>query len=59
METPYDQLYKKIWDLAPNAHDVEAYHHLNQLTQKLIQIYDAQGRLTEDPFASTSERTLS
>ena len=59
MENNYDEIYKKIWDLAPRAHERDAYDKLNELTQKLIQIYDAQGRLSEDPFASTTERALS
>lgn len=59
METNYDEIYKKIWDLAPHVRDREAYGKLNCLTQQLIHIYDEQGRLTDDPFASTRERALS
>jgi nucleoside-diphosphate-sugar epimerase len=59
METNYDEIYKKIWDLAPHAHNGDTYQKLNRLTQQLIHIYDGQGRLSDDPFAPTRERLLS
>ena len=59
METNYDDIYRKIWELAPHANDGKAYRELNSLTKQLINIFDEQGRLTDDPFASTRERTLS
>ncbi|WP_276373771.1 polysaccharide biosynthesis protein [Chryseolinea sp. H1M3-3] len=59
METPYEVIYKKIWDLSPNFHIPDSYHNLNLLTQELIHIYDSQGRIGQDPFASTRERELS
>lgn len=59
METKYDEIYKKIWDLSPHFQDKESYNELNRLTQALIHIYDFQDRLTVDPFSSTRERILS
>jgi hypothetical protein len=59
METKYDEIYKKIWDLSPQCNSAQAYQELNQLTQELIHIYDLQGRLSEDPFNSTRQRRLS
>ena len=59
METKYDEIYKKIWDLSPHLQNIESYNELNRLTQALIHIYDFQDRLTADPFSSTRERKLS
>ena len=59
METKYDEIYKKIWDLSPHSKNGESYNELTRLTQALIHIYDFQDRLTEDPFSSTYERKLS
>src|SRR5688572_4755243 len=59
METKYEEIYKKIWELSPVHKDPIAYEELNSLTQKLIQIYDQQGRLNADPFDPTRERKLS
>lgn len=59
METKYDEIYKKIWDLSPHHNSAQAYQELNRLTQELIHIYDLQGRLSEDPFDSTRQRRLS
>jgi NADP-dependent 3-hydroxy acid dehydrogenase YdfG len=59
METPYEVIYKKIWELSPHFQVPDSYHNLNLLTQELINIYDSQGRLGEDPFAPTRERELS
>jgi hypothetical protein len=59
MQTNYDDIYGKIWSFSPHLGDRNAYHELNVLTKKLIHIYDEQGRLSEDPFASTRERKLS
>jgi len=59
MDTKYDEIYKKIWDLSPHFRDAEAYQKLNGLTAELIHIYDLQGRFSEDPFNSTRERSLS
>ncbi len=59
METPYEVIYKKIWDLSPHFQIPDSYNTLNLLTQELISIYDSQGRLGQDPFASTRERELS
>ena len=59
MEISYDNVYRQIWNLTPHAGDKKAYCELNALTKHLIDIYDKQGRLAEDPFASTRERKLS
>jgi hypothetical protein len=59
METPYEEIYRKIWNLSPRFHDSDVYGELNKLTQELISIYAAQGRLQEDPFSATRERKLS
>lgn len=59
MDTKYDEIYKKIWDLSPHFNNAESYEELKRLTQELIHIYDLQGRLTEDPFNPTRERKLS
>jgi len=59
METKYTEIYERIWELSPRYKCTEAYDELNRLTKELIQIYDLQGRLTEDPFSSTRERKLS
>lgn len=59
MDIIYDDIFRQIWKLSPHAGDQKAYRELNALTKQLIHIYDEQGRLTEDPFASTRERKLS
>lgn len=59
METKFTEIYKKIWDLSRSIKCKESYDELNRLTHELIQIYDLQGRLTEDPFGSTRVRRLS
>ena len=59
MQTNYDDIYRKIWNFSPHLGDRNAYQELNVLTKQLIQIYDDQGRLSEDPFASTRGRQLS
>ncbi|HYI77495.1 MAG TPA: polysaccharide biosynthesis protein [Chryseolinea sp.] len=59
MQNNYTEIYKRIWDLSPRFKHTEAYDELSHLTKELIQIYDLQGRLTEDPFSSTRGRKLS
>jgi nucleoside-diphosphate-sugar epimerase len=59
METKYEEIYKRIWELSPKIRDNDTYRELTQLTQELIHIYDTQGRLTVDPFDSTRSRKLS
>ena len=59
METKFTEIYKKIWQLSPHAKSCDSYDELNRLTKELIQIYDSQGRLTEDPFSATRVRKLS
>ena len=59
METKYEEIYKRIWELSPDFKSAKSYQELNELTQELIHIYDLQGRLDDDPFNSTRERKLS
>jgi nucleoside-diphosphate-sugar epimerase len=59
METKYEEIYKRIWELSPKIRDNNSYEELTLLTQELIQIYDSQGRLSVDPFDSTRSRRLS
>lgn len=51
-------IFEKIWQLSPDRHLPEAYAMLLQLTKKLISIYDAEGRLDENPFTPTTKRKL-
>lgn len=59
METKYEEIYKRIWELSPHFRDTNRYEELTHLTQELIHIYDGQGRLSVDPFDSTRARKLS
>jgi NADP-dependent 3-hydroxy acid dehydrogenase YdfG len=59
METKYEEIHKRIWDLSPLFQKTDSYNELNRLTKELISIYDAQGRISIDPFSPTRERTLS
>ena len=59
METKFTEIYQKIWTLSRDAKCSKSYDELNRLTKELIQIYDLQGRLTDDPFSPTRERRLS
>src|SRR5688572_10177187 len=59
METKYEEIHKRIWDLSPLFQKTDAYSELNRLTKELISIYNAQGRISEDPFSPTRERNLS
>jgi hypothetical protein len=52
-------IYEKIWDLSPKFRDPECYQALEKLTRQLINIYDLDGRLNENPFSSTANRILS
>ncbi|MCX2483443.1 NAD-dependent epimerase/dehydratase family protein [Pedobacter sp. MR2016-24] len=51
-------IFEKIWELSPERHIPEASAMLLQLTKKLISIYDAEGRLDENPFTPTTKRKL-
>jgi NADP-dependent 3-hydroxy acid dehydrogenase YdfG len=59
METKYEEIHKRIWDLSPHFQNANSYNELNRLTRELISIYDAQGRISTDPFSPTRERKLS
>jgi nucleoside-diphosphate-sugar epimerase len=59
METKYEEIYKRIWELSPSIRDKHSYEELIQLTQELIHVYDSQDRLSVDPFDSTRSRRLS
>ena len=54
-----EDIYRKIWEISPNVHNKESYSQLTSLTKELINLYDLQGRLTEDPFSPTRLRRLS
>ncbi len=53
------EIYTKIWALSPYVDDPESYSGLTRLTRELIGQYEVQGRLRDDPFSPTRERTLS
>ncbi len=53
-----ESILKKIWELSPNVHQVEVYRELQDLTDKLITTYQAQGRLSSDPFSATRNRKI-
>lgn len=59
MDTKYEEIYKRIWELSPRFREPECYAELTRLTRELIHIYDLQGRLSVDPFDSTRSRKLS
>ncbi|MGV3706179.1 MAG: NAD-dependent epimerase/dehydratase family protein [Arcticibacter sp.] len=52
-------IHAKIWGLSPFVHEKEALAELTDLTRDLIEIYDQDGRLDENPFTPTTKRTLS
>ena len=54
-----EDILKKIWTLSANVENSDSYNELNRLTQELVKVYDAQNRLSQDPFAPTRERRLS
>ncbi len=53
-----EELYKKIWQLSPDVQQQEAFTQLTHLTQDLIDAYTAQGRLDQNPFEPSFNRTL-
>lgn len=52
-------VWDEIWELSPEFFKPEAYNKLKGLTQQLISIYDADGRLEEFPFQPATTRTIS
>lgn len=54
-----EDLYQRIWKLSGDVGQREAYAKLTSLTRELINLYDLQGRLSEDPFQPTRLRVLS
>jgi nucleoside-diphosphate-sugar epimerase len=54
-----EDLYQRIWKLSGSVRQPEAYANLVSLTRELIELYDQQGRLSEDPFQPTRLRVLS
>ena len=54
-----EDIYKKIWEISPKVHSKDSYEQLTSLTKELINLYDLQGRLGEDPFSPTRLRKLS
>ncbi len=54
-----EDIYKKIWEISRKVHNKDSYKQLTSLTKELINLYDLQGRLSEDPFTPTRLRKLS
>lgn len=54
-----EELYKRIWQLSPCVHEPEVYSELAYLTGNLIDVYTEQGRLDQNPLASSFSRKLS
>ncbi|HTF17498.1 MAG TPA: polysaccharide biosynthesis protein [Chryseolinea sp.] len=54
-----EDLYQRIWKLSNCVGKPEGYAELVSLTRDLINLYDQQGRLAEDPFQPTRLRVLS
>ncbi|WP_069660832.1 NAD-dependent epimerase/dehydratase family protein [Arcticibacter eurypsychrophilus] len=52
-------IFEKIWELSPKLHLPESYSELLNLTKQLIELYNAEGRLDENPFSPTTKRKLS
>ena len=52
-------IYEKIWELSPNYKLPDSYSNLQELTKQLIDLYNLEGRLDENPFSSTEQRVLS
>src|SRR6478736_4356337 len=53
-----DGICKNIWALSSEVNCPESYLKLTRLTDDLIRIYERQGRLNKNPFASARERKL-
>lgn len=54
-----EDLYHRIWNLSKRVDEPAVYAELVSLTRNLIDLYDQQGRLSEDPFHPTRLRVLS
>jgi nucleoside-diphosphate-sugar epimerase len=54
-----DKIHNRIWELSPDVTSGKSYLELVRLTEDLIKKYDEQGRLSNDPFNPTRERTIS
>ncbi|QPH40258.1 polysaccharide biosynthesis protein [Pedobacter endophyticus] len=52
-------IYDLVWQLSPKYKDPLTYNTLTDLTDQLIAAYKENGRLDENPFATTADRTLS
>jgi len=53
------ELFDSIWNLSEKSKYLENFPKLTELTEELVQLYKAQGRLSEDPFTSSRERSIS
>ncbi|WP_432708072.1 polysaccharide biosynthesis protein [Pedobacter sp.] len=54
-----NSIYNKIWEYSPEINNPSAYLQLQRLTRQLINIYNNEGRLEENPFTPTTRRKLS
>lgn len=53
------ELFDSIWRFSEKSRYLENFQSLTELTGRLIQLYEGQGRLSEDPFSPSKERSLS
>ena len=51
-------IYKSIWDVSPNPDAPYSYKILQQLTKRLLKVYESEGFLQEDPFVETAKRQV-
>jgi nucleoside-diphosphate-sugar epimerase len=54
-----NSIYNKIWEYSPEITNPGAYLQLQRLTKQLINLYNYDGRLEENPFTPTTRRKLS
>jgi len=54
-----NSIYDKIWEYSPEITKPAVYLQLQGLTKQLINLYNYDGRLEENPFTPTTRRTLS
>lgn len=52
------KLFDSIWELSESSKYLDNIPKLTELTAELIQLYESQGRLSEDPFLPSRERKL-
>lgn len=52
-------IFEQIWEHSPKLKVPSSYHILQKLTSQLMNNYEADGRLIENPFESTKARELS